>query len=131
MSQLTDAGAALIYRYLLEGYEEPSITPGTWFALFTAGPTHDLSGTTELGSYSRVQMPTWTYAGTWPALSATLNGAYVIDPMPSCTITGWGLFSDDTAGTLMYFELLDSPTSFTSGDRYVIPTGSIIIDLNT
>jgi hypothetical protein len=128
--QLTAAGELQLLKFITQGNTGSPSSAGGWITLFTTGPSASGSGDVELGSYARVSATSWTFAGTWPALTATLNGTYTLT-MPTCTITGWGISNDSSGGTLLAFELFSSPVSFTSGDLYRFSPGDVTLPIYT
>jgi hypothetical protein len=129
--KLTDAGLSALLDFLDQGVTGSPTSPGGWLTLFTTGPSASGAGDVEVGGYSRIQLASWAHSGSWPTRTSTMIGSYVFAGMPACTVTGWGISSDATGGTLLAFEPFVTPVSFSSGDNYSVPNGSIYTTLST
>jgi hypothetical protein len=107
----------------------------TFYGYFTTIPTDSTSGTeASHGGYGRVAV---TGTMSTPAAGSMTNTGVVTFPAKSdvgtVTVTGWGIFSALTGGTLLYWsDLRDNTNSVTTkdlgnGDALTFAVGSITV----
>lgn len=107
-------------------------TPGTVYsALFTVIPSDSTGGTEVTNSssgYTRVAT-TFVSAGVTTAgrvqNSATVSFVAVAGGA-TITVVGWGLMSDQSTGTIIYWATVTS-TALGVGDQATFPIGNIVI----
>jgi hypothetical protein len=102
------------------------ITP--WIALFTTTPTDSTAGTEVTGgSYARV-----TSATKWatPSAGSVATNAVITFPTASAdwgTVTGFGVMTASSAGTLLMWGALTASKTVSNGDTASFASGALIL----
>jgi hypothetical protein len=124
-----------ILEYWFSGTALPN-TP-THIGLFTTNPADDATGGVEAtgGSYARVAFArngtNWgsSTAGAPSTIQSLVDLTFVEATGSWGTIVGWGYFTAITAGTLLFFAVLDTPKAIVDNDIAVFKAGSMVAQL--
>ena len=132
MAVFTDAYENDQINYYLRGQAHDASLPqsaNVYCALYEGGdPTETGSGFTEVtgGSYARQQME---FDAPVAGVTQNTNQELFTD-MPAVTVTGFGLFTELTGGTLCLFGGLTVDRQVTAGDDFKFNVAAISITLD-
>lgn len=115
---------------------------GCYFALFSTTPTADNGSFTELSSidgYTRAGMTNAASNGSadWSATTTDATGVWktnaavvtfpTVVTLAWVAVTGFGIYSASSAGTLLYWGTFGSPTTLGIGSTASFAIGSVTI----
>lgn len=136
MANLTNFGEGEYLDYAFNGVALAA--PGTWLALFTAGPADDGTGTEVTGgSYARIQVnPNGAVAGPrWTAKALDGSGDYFIAnsdilTFPTATagwgvVVGVGVFDALSGGTMRQYAALATSQNVSVGNTFKFAVGDL------
>jgi hypothetical protein len=103
--------------------------PTIYAALYTATPT-EAGGVNELAGagYARIQATFGTATN-----GSISNNQNVVFPVASASwgnVVAVGLVDAATGGNLLWYGNLDAAKLISSGDQFVLPTGSVVVTLD-
>lgn len=131
MGSLTDTYENILLDAILGDGHAAGFPATVYLALFTANPTEAGVQTAEVATGSYVRKAIANTTAQWPNASGSTKANAVAQTMVTATgnwgtITHVGLMSASSAGSMIAYAALSTPTPVNSGETAVFAVGSLV-----
>jgi alpha-D-ribose 1-methylphosphonate 5-triphosphate synthase subunit PhnH len=131
MAKMTAAGLENTIKFAAGWWSTPVDFTDLLLCLYTTGPDATATTDVELTGYTPVALGSlsgFSGVGTYPDVSITVVYDVVFDPMPACTLTGWGIKTNEATPQVFWYQAYAA--TFAAGDRLTFQSGNIILRLH-